>query len=248
LPAVTPTPPAPADWQQQKPDAVASPPLARAAAAGTSVQNQAATEVAPSVVVPPASPNKSHFKKEAASVAPPKLIRKADRSPEDDDLLMCELEQELDARKKPSTKMRRSQRRASPSLLAALALLLIGAGFYAGWMMKPGFRAAVLRDYEKLRQLITRTGTSPQTTTSAPSVPQPVAPKAVATAKSGKTNSKTQPAASAPARGSVAEGFLSSQETSAPGSQGKDTASNSGKSVLLRPRRPPKPTAIADPW
>jgi TonB family protein len=143
----------------------------------------------------------------------------------------------LDARRKPSAaaiKARGSRRKSSPALLAALALLLIGAGFYAGWTMKPGFRAAVLRDYGKLRQLITRTGTSLQTTASAPkAVPQQVLPQTAAAAKPAKTSAKASRAV--PSNTPVAEGFLSAQDKSAQGSEGNDTANNAAASSVLLP-------------
>ena len=238
LPTQTLTTPAPNDPQRPQTDAVASP-LARAAAAGTGAQDRTTTEMGSSAAVPLASPSPFHFKKEASSVAPPKLGRGADRSSEDEDLLICELEEELDARRKPtapSIKARGSQRRTSPSLLALFALLLVGAGFYAAWTMRPGFRDAARRDYARLHLLITGRRTNPQAIVAAPkAAPKPVPSPTAAAAKLSTPSPRASAPAAAPTGGQVADGFQSAQDKSAQGPQGGDTANRAASSSVLLP-------------
>ena len=239
LPALTPAAPAPADWQLQKPETAASPPMARAAAAGTGAQKAGTGEMGSSVVVPPASRSPFHFKKEAASVAPPKLGRGASISPEDEDLLMCELEEDSNARRKPSAssmRARGARRKTSPSLLALLAVLLVGAGVYAAWTMKPVFRNVVLKEYGKLHLLVTGKAASPQAAAMAPkAAPKPISSPPAAAAKAVSASPKASPPTVAPPRTSVADGFQTGQDTSAQDSQGDETANKSATSSVLLP-------------
>lgn len=233
VPTLIPVTPAPADWQQAKP---AASPLARAAVATTGAQKAAPGEMDSSTVVPLASPSPFQLKKETASVAPAKLRRGANRSPEDEDLLMCELEDDSDARRKPPTpskRVRGAQRRTSPSLLALLAALLVGGGFYAAWTMKPAFRNVVLKEYGKLHLLITGRATSPQVAATAPkAAPKPISSP---TATAAKPLSAKAKASQTTTRTSVADGFQPEKDTSAQDSQEDDTASKSGASSVLLP-------------
>ena len=197
----------PASWERPKPD-TAPAPLARAAAAGTGIQDRI-TEVAPPPAFMP-SPRPAPLKKEAVSAPLPKPARATDRSPEDDDLLMCELEDDLDSRKRPTTrptKGRAAPRRTSPALIALLVVLLLGAGVYALWTMKPGFRAAVLAQYGKLHLLIAGRAANPPA--AAPTItPRPI--PAQPSAKPSNPAGKAGPSA-APAGAPVPEGFLAAQ-------------------------------------
>lgn len=210
-------------------------PLARAASAGAGARGSE-TAAFPSPAAPPAT-DAFHFKKEPTTAAPPQLAWGADRSPENDDLLLCELEEDLDARRKPSaisTRTRGARRKTSPSLLALLALLLVGAGFYAAWAMSPGFRDATRSEYARLRLLVTGRDTNPQTVTAPPKpVPKPSPSPAATAAK--PSNPQVSAPASVPTGTPIAEGFQSAQNTSAEGSQGGDTASKPASSSVLLP-------------
>ncbi|HVO80915.1 MAG TPA: TonB family protein [Terriglobales bacterium] len=222
----------PADWQRPQPDAVASP-LARAAAAGVGAPSQAPTEMASSAAAAPAPADIFKFRKQTASIAASTPSTTKVRPPEDDDLLMCELEGDLETKRKP-TRLSRARgrvgsRKTSRSLLALLAVLLIGAGFYAAWTMEPGFRAAVLAQYGRLRHLITGTATSPQAPAAKPAAKQ--APLQAPT-KAVNPSPKANQEATAPASNAVAEGFLS-KDKSAKAGDGSDTAGDSAKSPAL---------------
>jgi periplasmic protein TonB len=234
LPGPTPAFTAQVDAQLQA--GITASPLARAASAGAGARGSE-TAAFPSPAAPPAADDAFHFKKEPTTVAPPKLARGADRSPEDDDLLLCELEEDLDARRKPSaisTRTRGSRRKTSPLLLALLALLLVGAAFYAAWAMRPGFRNATRDEIARLHLLVTGRDTNPQTVAAPPKpVPKPSPSPAATAAKPSKPQASAP--ASAPTGTPIAEGFQSAQNTSAEGSQGGDAAGKPASSSVLLP-------------
>jgi periplasmic protein TonB len=216
---------------------IAASPLARAASAGAGARGSE-TAAFPSPAVP-AADDAFYFKKEPTTVAPPKLARGADRSPEDDDLLLCELEEDLGARRKPSaisTRTRGARRKTSPSLLALLALLLVGAAFYAAWTMKPGFRDATRGEYARLHLLVTGRDTNPQTVAAPPKpVPKPNPSPAATAAKPSTPGPQASAPASAPTGTPIAEGFQSAQNTAAEGSQRGDAAGKPAPSSVLLP-------------
>lgn len=236
LPGPTPAFTAQVDAQPQA--GIMASPLARAATAGVGARGSE-TAAFPSPAAPPAAGDAFHFKKEPTIVAPHKLARGADRSPEDDDLLLCELEEDLDARRKPSaisTRTRGARRKTSPSLLALLALLLVGAGFYAAWAMRPGFRDATRGAYARLHLLVTGRDTNPQMVAAPPKpVPKPSPSPAATAAKPSNPRPQTSAPASAPTGTPIADGFQSAQNTSAEGSPGGDTAGKPTSSSVLLP-------------
>lgn len=235
LPGPTPAFTAQVDAQPQA--GITASPLARAASAGVGAR-ASETAAFPSPAAS-AADGDFHFKKEPTTVAPPKLGRGADRLPEDDDLLLCELEEDLDARRKPSaisSRTRGARRKTSPSLLALLALLLVGAGFYAAWAMKPGFRDATRGEYARLHLLVTGRDTNPQTVAAPPKpVPKPIPSPAATAAKPSNPSLQASAPASAPTGTAIGEGFQSAQSTSAEGSQGGDTAGKPASSSVLLP-------------
>lgn len=215
MPAPAPVAPAkppasfkPVSWQRAEPE-TAPAPMARAAAAGTGIDD--GVTAVPSPGLPPA-PTASPSRKESAGPPPAKPARALDRSQENEDLLMCELEDDLDSRRKRNTvsaKTRKAQRKTNPAILALVAVLLLGAGFYAGWTMKPGFRTAVLAQYEELRVLITGKRATPPVAATKVTNPLP----AKVSTQPVKATGSTAKAAASPA---APEGFSQAQNQVAP--------------------------------
>jgi TonB family protein len=220
-----------ADAQRPEGESVASAPAARGAAARVA----AIPRKAPSAVPGPAGTFR--FKEELPKAGAPRLARAKDRAPAKDNLALPEFGEDAGSEKDPvvapSVGQGRSRRKTNPYLLAALAGLLVAAGFYTEWMMKPGFRGVVLWEYGRLHLLLTGTGTSPRTVSAPKAAAAQVPSQAATTAKPLNPASKADQPAAASASNPLAEGFGPPQDTSSPSTPGSSAANKATAPVLL---------------
>ncbi|MBZ5719424.1 MAG: TonB family protein [Acidobacteriia bacterium] len=238
-PAIPPSAPKPAAAQ---PHATAAPQASAAAAPGTH-----AGETSPSPV--PATPKRTLFSTAQTNInqlteqfTAPKATRLKARAFESDGAAVSHAAPTFGMIEK------REPRKARSGLLAVVGLLLIAGGFYAAWTMEPGFRAAVLSQYNNLQSRLTgRAPASQPVATPAPVQPRAAVKPAAIPASAPAPNPNAS--ASTPAASPVPDGFAPAAAAPAQGFSG-DAAANKSASATTSPVNPvatDKPDSDSEP-